>query len=410
MQAKRDYLNTGIRNKLWTISLFIIVVFWTQMSSANVGVFSGDGFTVELQKSAQIQMVSENVSFKFVGAALSRVYSPSNKLPGDYAHVNGVYTLKNLTDSIVRVQVGFPLNSDHVRGKNIDGTHSKEAESSSFPGELERTMEFVVRDSAGKYPLRYIAQDEKQRYKGVFLWEMIFAPRELKVLQVRYEIELSFTLADMDTIYSPYAKDWYEALNGAYLEYFEYVTETAKSWAGPVEKAVFRAEIADFKLYLFNRGVFEQSYYDSWQAEASADSTRRMPPPSNHTLIKDCISPKGWHERDGKVEWSFENYAADSNLSFQFWLSIIPREPSGIDTLVSLLFGQYPRSEDLSDLREIIAAFMGIPPQTERVTEFAKRQVWYATQRWKTEDSLSIDERRLITYIARLEQNSVDRH
>ena len=41
------------------------------------------------------------------------------------------------------------------------------------------------------------------------------------------------------------------------------------------------------------------------------------------------------------------------------------------------LMGEHPKTAEVLELSEIVAAFYGIPPKTNTVKTFVERQVWY---------------------------------
>lgn len=391
-------------------------LFISGLACANVGVFSGRGFTVELQRTAAIQLVDESVNFDFKGEEFSRIYSQSSGLSGDYVEVRGFFTLKNLTDSTVTIQVGFPLNGDHVFDYNYERSKESIDDSISALEKMRSLLNFSVRDASHTYDLRYVAKDESEHYRGIFLWDMEFVPDGVKTLEVSYRIELSQTIASTEEIFFRsmedqravakdsamwhYEKEWYEYLTGAYLEYFEYVTSTAKSWAGPPGKARFRANIGDFQMYLHGRGIFGQDSGDTRAVEPRADSSKSNPPLSDSTITLTRITPSGSQSQGGRVEWSYSSFPADSDLTIEFWFTTVPRDSIGLDSLIAGMIGINPTKEDLSDLRDIVAAMLGIQPNTPRVIKFAQRQIWYASNNWTTEDKLSPEERSLLDHLS----------
>jgi hypothetical protein len=375
---------------------------------ANVGVFTGDGFTIELQHTASVQLVSERVSIQFRPGA-----QPFNGGVAalDIAVVECDFELRNLSDSALTIQTGFPLNSQFVRGHNIRVALKEQQDVGSYEAEAINEYQFTVSDQERSYRPRYVARDRSHQYEGIFLWTLSFAPAESKRLHVAYTMPVSETLAPTDEpldyiqwqafVPPNYAKPWYRLLVGATLEYFQYVTTTGVSWAGTINHADFSANVIEFQHYLLSRGMLDQSIYDSLREDYTSHPREYSSIPiANKVLVKAVVTPGGWTEHDDIMEKRCDDFRPDTNLSFQFWLTGMPSTPDGIDTFIATYFGEKVSPDDISDLWEIYAAFFGIPPRSESVAYFVKYQAWYLPDSSKTVDSLLPYEKHLLNYLA----------
>ena len=93
-----------------TLAILLFAIT-SQLSEANVGVFTGYGHSIELTSTDQIQMVREEVTiipgrgrFQFSGS-----------VPGmDRVEYDCRFELKNLGEDSATIQVGFPLNSQFL--------------------------------------------------------------------------------------------------------------------------------------------------------------------------------------------------------------------------------------------------------------------------------------------------------
>ena len=83
----------------------ICVFAFASTVQGNAGFFSGSGHTITLTKTEQIQLVSEEVT-------LTPNYGFT--IEGDSVDCRCQFVLKNLTNKAVKIQVGFPLDSQWV--------------------------------------------------------------------------------------------------------------------------------------------------------------------------------------------------------------------------------------------------------------------------------------------------------
>ena len=219
----------------------------------NVGVFRGGGQTPVLEKSSEIQMVEELVEMRPRRGDYPVDTSCRNLDKMDF---RCRFLLRNLSDKKVVIQVGFPLdtqsNFQDRNGKTIDRKR------------IIREYDFSVRTKDRDFPVRFVPWDKDRKFSKIFLWEMTFAPKEEQELFVSYTMEGYFGLYVSSRAHGEEKAPAYRC---RYLKYLSlgigqmqfYVTETGSSWAGGIEKAVFRCYPYEFEEYLAKRGAWEET-------------------------------------------------------------------------------------------------------------------------------------------------------
>ena len=219
----------------------------------NVGVFRGGGQTPVLEKSSEIQMVEEFVEMRPRRGKYPVDTSCRNLDKMDF---RCRFLLRNLSDKKVVIQVGFPLDTQTSfqdgTGKPVDTKR------------IIREYDFSVRTKDRAFPVRFVPWDKKREFSKIFLWEMTFAPKEEQELFVSYTMEgyigmVSSSRAHWSEKTSAYRCRYLESLNLGVGQCQFYVTETGSSWAGEIEKAVFRCYPHEFEKYLAKRGAWEDT-------------------------------------------------------------------------------------------------------------------------------------------------------
>ena len=364
-------------NRLITL-LIILTTF--HAARANVGVFAGSGQTIQLVHSADVQMVSEEV---LVVLGRGR-FLFDGTVPGmDRVEYQCKFTLKNRSAKAATIQVGFPLDSEFFGPGDMNK-----------PGaDAVLEYKFIARDEDKTYHVRFVPYDTTKRLAAIFLWDMEFRAGEARQLRIAYEMPMSMSLASAakGQHKGKHAKKWYRNLENGLVEHCGYVTETAKSWAGPVEKAEIRVYLGGFEKYLSERRVVEQPEL----AVKGQHSSLGFPTGyCKDWLTHRQIEPKGWTEKDGMVTWHYKGRAPDEPLAVSYLLVAVPQSVDGLHSLVqSALIKKRDASEaeadkpldskkleeawtalshemdDLNDLREIIMASWGIVPEQERVAQ-----------------------------------------
>ncbi|MCK6459729.1 MAG: DUF4424 domain-containing protein [Planctomycetes bacterium] len=318
---------------------------------ANAGIFSGSGHTVELVKTEEIQLVSEEVTI--VPSRARWRFDGGGGM--DRVEYYCKFKLRNLTDERVEVQVGFPLDSQFMKQPYDPKEHDEE--------DLILTYQFMARDKEKTYHVRYAPGDGDLR--SIFLWDMAFAPGETRDLAVLYEMPISMGLGTTAIARGEYAKPWYVHAEFALVESFRYVTRTGRSWAGEVEKATFEVALPGFESYVRERGFFEDE-----------ESRSRKALPKRPRVFR-RIAPSGWREGERSIVWEFEGEVPEGPLAVAFYVTVLPTVPEDVPAFAKAMLGEKPAAEDLSDLKEILLATYGVAPKTPRVLEFVSRQIWY---------------------------------
>jgi hypothetical protein len=364
----------------------ILVIAASTHASANVGVFYGSGATIELIKSDQVQLVSEEVTISPTCAA-TRAF--------DKVECRCKFVLKNLSKKSAKVHVGFPLDYEgHGESAARDAT------------DMVMSYHFIARDADSTYHVQHVAGGgDDEKYRELFLWDMTFAPKEVKTLHVGYVISMSqtgaVTLKDQKSLVLRPEKPWHAMLEGCFLEHFNYITETGRSWAGPIEKATFRVEAGPFEWFLSRRSLDEGSTVASFATMIAAQSelvaeqaahpnakpspelmekiTAGLPNVKLAAAFYREISPKGWKEQSdqGTLTWEFRNFTPGPPVRLRYYFVTFPDDVASCDRWVRLVLGDKPARADLMELREIAAAFYGVAPHTESAKRFVKQQIWY---------------------------------
>ncbi len=366
---------------------FLISIFATD-AGANTGYFTGSGHTITLTKTEQVQLVSEDVAIRPNCGWWPVVDSVDYRCK---------FVLKNLTAKPLKIQVGFPL----------DGQFVKEAKETPNATDLVLDFGFIARDDKTTYHVRYVASDSEKKFSRLFLWEMAFDAAETKVLHVVYRIGMSEgRIPTRKEVAAPhYDKKWHAALDTCIVEHFHYVTETGKSWAGPIECATFRVETAGLEYCLKQRPLLDfdlrkpKTEQERWEYEYMF--------PVKAGAVYQHIEPDGWKgdAKEGTTSWEYRPYKAGPPIAFLYYVVAIPRAATDCDFWVRHVLGKKPDKGDLAELREIAAAFYGIAPKSESAKKFVEQQVWYHPKVGLQEAKLN-DEQRAV--LARLDAMAKD--
>jgi len=383
---------------------------------ANVGYFAGSGQDIVLASTAEVQMVSEDVTIMVRPEAAEYLCR---------------FELRNLTDEAVDVQAGFPLNGDWFDGfshesRSLDGERQSCDRSDSEI--IADEFRFLARDDDATYHVRYLRHDVQQKYKHLFLWTMHFAPHETRMLHVSYEVPAS------ETLWSSLREDW-EILTGqaqgklgensfgsmddaiqdrmwlwgSMLHWYSYVTATGASWAGEIERADFhlRAGLADDAL----RDLFRN------QVRAAAELPMEgMPPPQDPgpLLTWLCLAPAGskvpldergreyaesrgidWKPRPipDAYDWHFAPFAPGPEIAIGWLTTFLPATAAGVRTMwqPSNPMGPGSPAKEPGLLRAALAAWHGVAPRDDAVRAMLEKMIWYAPVAGRTEADLPDD-------------------
>lgn len=361
---------------------------------ADAGVFAGNGQTLHQITSRAVQLVSIDVvivpgrgPFLFDGGVRGM----------DQAEYNCTFVLRNLSAAPEDVQVGFPVDSQFAQGETISEKESKG---------WVLDYGFIARDESTTYHVQFVRRKPGKgpdEFSSVFVWKMHFRPKEKKTLSVQYHIPISMglvsTLKDQSV---HFAED--EALSGelmetALLEFAGYITSTGSSWAGKVEDAKFTVVLAPFERYLEQRGVIEERGSEKNHDEAL---------PVRHPFWFREITPKGFQEKDGKVQWQYKNFKPRDPIQLRYYLTQFPKKATEVDVFADRFLkgvGSASAAAELRRLREIILATYGKEPDDGIARSFASQQVWYEPRKDFSSARLNDDQRAVLVRLdQRIEQ------
>ena len=269
-----------------------------------------------LEKTADIQMVEEEI-----------IMIPRR---GDYPVDNSCrnldkmdfrcrFILRNLSDKKVVLPVGFPLDVELRYLWDEKRQYNQQAIISFYA--------FTAGTKDKTFPVRFVPWDKKKKFSKLFLWEMTFEPKEEIELLVNYTMPgymgLDMTIRNRDwDNRKPYKCDYLDELTGGSGQAQFYVTETGSSWAGVIEKAVFRYYPYDFEEYLAKRGAWEESRKDR---KKRLEMRKKKPNDSRWLLSPDMPMIRTWnpafeqwqpkqgeHKSDRYLELVFQPYKPDA--------------------------------------------------------------------------------------------------
>jgi hypothetical protein len=365
----------------------LVLFLLPSLAAANAGIFFGSGHTISLGKSERVQLVSEEVVITPRGGWVPEA---------DAVEYRCAFTLRNLTDNPVTVQVGFPINSQFIEGPKPQSDVTK----------MVLDYHFVAREDEKTYHLRYVAHDREKKFSTLFVWDMTFDPRETKTLHVAYQMPMSRALLETNSDkLTPKAlkrhreRPWHVTLETSMVAYFHYVTETGKSWAGDIERATFRVEMAQWEQCLARRPFAAVDGIMSSRDDTEEDEYDMLPDdvPRHFSSMFHAkawavfrhIEPnEGKREDDGAMTWTYQPYEAGKSFGFYYWSLPLPSKADDCDEWVKHVLGSKPSKSNLAELREIMAGFYGVTPQSTFAKGFLEQQNWYHPKKRLEESKL----------------------
>jgi len=394
--------------KLLTLCLLLLVFI---SCFGNAGVFRGSGQTPTLEKTDQIQMVEEEIIMIPRRGNYPVDTSCSNLDKMDF---RCRFILRNLTDQKVVIPVGFPLDTQ-ARLQDNKGEFNQ--------SQLIGHYGFTAGTKDKTFPVRFVPWDRKKKFSKLFLWEMTFEPKQEIELFVNYTMEgylgLDGTMRNRDwDKRKPYKCEYLEHLTFGLGQAQFYVTETGSSWAGVIEKAVFRYYPYEFEEYLVKRGAWEESCKERNERLAAIKKK-----PGN---FKNLFSPEmpmlrtwnpafeQWQSKQGKykndryLELVFQPYkpGKKDNISIHYVFPMIPINAEQFErycTAVKIklkndaeLKARYQKDNDAhykkywqhriiptygaevrKNIADVVLEFHGIPRNNQEIADFLADQVWY---------------------------------
>jgi hypothetical protein len=376
--------NQGNTAFLRTI-LTVLLAFWIpSRAAADAGVFTGHGQNLTQISSKSIQLVSIDViivpgrgPFLFDGT-----------VPGmDEVHYECSFVLRNLTDKPEEVQVGFPVDSQFARGASKEATQN-----------WILNYGFMAMDDTTTYHVEFVRRKPGKgpnEFGAIFVWKMNFAPRESKTLKLAYHIPMSMGLVstERDELNSSSQATGalaQELVGLAQMEMVGYITSTGSSWSGNVEKATFTVYTEPFERYFERRGITEENAPDLSPEEAE---TFRSSFPVQHPWWFRQITPGGWHQIKGGIQWQYENFKPKDSIELRYYMTQLPSREEEVGRFLDQVLRHVgPTSSptvELEKIKQILLATYGEEPQDSEVRAFAGRQLWYAPRKDFSRDKLS---------------------
>lgn len=370
----------------------VLVFFLAAAASANTGIFFGSGHTISLGKTEQVQMVSEEVTIRPICGWESMLDSVDYRCK---------FVLKNLTAKPVTIQVGFPLDSQWAQ-------EGREKRNST---ELVLDYRFLARDEKNTYHVRFVPADSQKKFFQLFVWDMAFDGAETKVLHIGYQLSMSQALSSTRKDFRvtgglvKHEKRWHATLETCFVEFLQYVTETGKSWAGPIEHATFHIETAGLAECVKRRPLLpfdppdpkpnmEEWEYGSYFPMKTGAFYQRIEPDGGKVDAK-----------TGVTTWEYRPFKAGAPFALAYYIVAIPATAADCDCWVRQVLGKKPSKADLAELREIAAAFYGIAPQSASAKKFVEQQIWYHPKNGFCEAQLSEEQRAVLKRLDTIANN-----
>ena len=394
--------------KLLTLGCFLFVFI---SCFGNAGVFRGSGQTPTLEKTDKIQMVEEEI-IMIPRRGNYPVDTSCRNL--DKMDFRCRFILRNLTDQKVVIPVGFPLDTQ-ARLQDNKGKFNQ--------SQLIGHYGFTAGTKDKTFPVRFVPWDEKKKFSKLFLWEMTFDPKQEIELFVNYTMEgylgLAGTRRNQDwNKYKPYKCEYLEHLTFGLGQAQFYVTETGSSWAGVIEKAVFRYYPYEFEEYLAKRGAWEESRKERNERLAAIKKksgnfeylfSPEMPMLRTWNPVFEQWQPQqGKYKNDRYLELVFQPYKPQKkdNIRIGYTFPMIPINAEQFErycTAVKIklkndaeLKARYQKDNDAhykeywqhriipaygaevrKNIADVVLEFHGIPRNNPEIADFLVDQVWY---------------------------------
>ncbi len=347
-----------------TFAVFVVLLDCS-IALGNIGGFRQDAaHTIRLVPTAEIQLQSEEVAVKYEARA----------------DVRCKFRLVSKSRHELTVHVGFPLDP---------GPTIPEDELPKAAGDAATLLvfdyKFIARDEDHTYHVRYVPYDADKKFNRIFLWDMTFAPGQVRVLNVAYQLPLAgdWGFGPSDRGRGP----WNMRVGGGYDQWFRYVTETGNSWAGPIQHATFTVDVGGYEKAMANvplDGLAERQKREETQEQDSILSGTYQ----GDWLIHRQIKPDGWREQGGVICWDFKDYHPKSPIEVRYALRFIPTTRWAVRAVVNTPPAAGLKREDLEDLRELMLATWGMAPKSESLRKFVASQTWYVPKPDVTIDRL----------------------
>jgi hypothetical protein len=391
-------------SSMLALAVACLTFFPTPQALADAGVFTGNGQNLHQITSEEVRLVSIDVNI-----VLERgPFLFDGGVPGmDQAEYSCTFVLHNLSSKTVRIQVGFPVDSQFAGGDGV------------LPGEDTRNWVldygFIARDERATYNVDFVRRKKKspQEFAALFVWRMKFLPKENKTLTVKYRIPISMGLVSLKKnetrreptpgLHTP------EFLDTGMLEMAGYITSTGSSWSGSVKTATFTVITEPFESYLEHRGVTEESGKKLRGFSGEEEARSQTAFPVLHPWWFREIKPAGWRKVEGGVQWQYKDFKPKDPIDVRYYITQFPRLPEEVDAFVDALLSSGTSVEELEEINEVLLSTYGKEPEREPAREFASAQLWYAPNGHFSMSDLTPSRRAVIAKLnARIERLKSD--
>ncbi len=356
--------------KRWREASFVLLLA-PPVAWPDIGVFRGAGPETELWNDEAVQLVRESITvvpargprpFDGTGAGSSRF---------DFT---GSFTLHNTTDRPVELQAGYPLDADFP-----DDVFERDKPTSHWVAKYK----FALFEDGKSYPIRFTKQDRQNKHRGIFLWDMTFAPKERRTIQITCTMPLSVRRAstDRDPKKAAYPKPWFAITGRCLLEAFSLSGEAGTMWSGTIGEAQIRLDLKPFEDHMSRRGWVEQESLRPQETPLDRFAASR---PTLHRVL----DPGAWSlEEGGTIRWQFQDVPAWGPVEVKLYSLDVPRTKAEACRVVRALIRQKQAlkagvtEEDLDDLGDILKAFYGMKPDNARIQGYLDNQIWYPAEK-----------------------------
>ena len=411
---------------LWLFFLISVSCF------GNVGVFGGSGQTPMLEKTADIQMVEEEI-IMIPRRGNYPVDTSCRNL--DKMDFRCRFILRNLSDKKVVLPVGFPLDVELRYLWDEKRQYNQQAIISFYA--------FTAGTKDKTFPVRFVPWDKKKKFSQLFLWEMTFEPKEEIELLVNYTMPgymgLDMTIRNRDWDNRKlYKCDYLDELTGGSGQAQFYVTETGSSWVGVIEKAVFRYYPYDFEEYLAKRGAWEESRKNR---KKRLEMRKKKPNDSRWLLSPDMPMIRTWnpafeqwqpkqgeHKSDRYLELVFQPYKPEKkdNIRIGYTFVCMPQTAEEFEAYCCVIKGKLKRNAEFKEkaktanpklyekywknrnippygaavrknIADVILEFYGIARNNPEIADFLADQMWYPV---KTPPQIKDDYKQMLLKIS----------
>jgi hypothetical protein len=334
---------------------------------ANDTSFLGSGATVFANKENRVRMEKEVVVIRYNHQAVGSPTEKSNKWMADCT-----FTLVNITDKPVDVQIGFPDTKAFDEESGLDGAKSRWSIRDFKVMINGIDVPTVHKDVVSAHEVVMPKATHKLNYQGAYTWQAHFEPRELMVIKNTYSFGGGSSVAAFRDLMRrkipepvprnatfwgknrPKRCEW-DFGNSAY-SFVDYIVTTGLTWAGPIGEADIAIEIPPYTL--------------------------------PHLLLP---VPDGFTLRDGFVRWRFKQWQPTDEIAL-FTLNPLPphdceelydAKPPLFDTLqqvqawIKIARAHQVDRQTVSLIRNAYSAKYGYHFNDEKLTIFFNHQHWY---------------------------------